>query len=165
MRAILTPPTGPDTGNPESWVDADAALIATTSYMSFGSKDITVTMTWTSLRNPFTKVGRNGRSIRRHAKIASVPGRPSRRKKEPGIRPAAYMRSSTSTVNGKKSKPSRGLDDAVVVDNIMVSSSRYATTEPFAWRASCPVSSRIVREPKSPLSIVASTEWVPNSSS
>ena len=34
-------------------------------------------------------------------------GRPSRRKNEPGILPAAYIRSSTSTVSGKKSMPSR----------------------------------------------------------
>ena len=32
---------------------------------------------------------------------------PSRRKNEPGILPAAYMRSSMSTVRGKKSMPSR----------------------------------------------------------
>ena len=33
----------------------------------------------------------------------SALGRPSRRKNEPGIRPSEYMRSSTSTVRGKKS--------------------------------------------------------------
>ena len=31
MRATRTPPIGPQNGRPESWVDADAALIATTS--------------------------------------------------------------------------------------------------------------------------------------
>ena len=55
--------------------------------------------------------------------MASVDGRPSRRKNEPGMRPAAYMRSSTSTVSGKKSKPSRGLLPTVVADSIDVSSS------------------------------------------
>src|SRR5436190_797202 len=39
---------------------------------------------------------RNARSV----------GRPSRLKKPPGIFPAAYIRSSTSTVSGKKSAPS-----------------------------------------------------------
>jgi hypothetical protein len=73
---------------------------------------------------PLVKVGRSGRSIRRQVRIASVDGRPSRRKNEPGILPAAYMRSSTSTVRGKKSNPSRGLLPAVVVDNSIVSSSR-----------------------------------------
>ena len=124
INAMRTPPTGPDTGSPESCVEADAALIATTSYMSFGSMDMTVTITCTSLRSPLTKVGRSGRSINRAARIASVDGRPSRRKNDPGIRPAAYMRSSTSTVRGKKSKPSRGWLEAVVVDRSIVSSSR-----------------------------------------
>ena len=65
--------------------------------------------TWTSSRNPSLKVGRSGRSIRRQVRIAVSEGRPSRRKKLPGILPAAYMRSSTSIVSGKKSIPSRGL--------------------------------------------------------
>ena len=129
--------------------------MATTSYMSFGSRDMMVMMICTSLRRPFTKVGRSGRSIRRQARMASWPGRPSRRKNEPGMRPAAYMRSSTSTVSGKKSKPSRGLFDAHVVASIIVSSSRYAVTAPSACRASWPVSNRISRVPKSPLSMTA----------
>ena len=31
MSATRTPPTGPENGRPESWVDSDAALIASTS--------------------------------------------------------------------------------------------------------------------------------------
>ena len=31
MSATRTPPTGPENGRPESWVDIDAALIASTS--------------------------------------------------------------------------------------------------------------------------------------
>ena len=31
MRATRTPPTGPENGRPESWVESDAALIASTS--------------------------------------------------------------------------------------------------------------------------------------
>ena len=65
--------------------------------------------TWTSLRRPLAKVGRSGRSISRQVRIASSDGRPSRRKNEPGMRPAAYIRSSTSTVSGKKSNCSFGL--------------------------------------------------------
>ena len=38
---------------------------------------------------PSLKVGRSGRSIRRAVRIAVSPGRPSRRKNEPGILPAA----------------------------------------------------------------------------
>src|ERR687893_1677854 len=111
--------------------------------------------TWTSLRRPSTNVGRSGRSISRHVRIASVDGRPSRRKKEPGIRPAAYIRSSTSTVRGKKSNWSLGCLDTVVADSSIVSSSRYAMTDPAAWRANRPVSKRTVRVPKVPLSRIA----------
>ena len=56
--------------------------------------------------------------------MASVLGRPSRRKNEPGILPAAYIRSSTSTVSGKKSNWSLGCLPAVVADSSIVSSSR-----------------------------------------
>jgi len=77
--------------------------------------------TWTSLRRPLTNVGRNGRSISRQVRIASSDGLPSRRKNEPGMRPAAYIRSSTSTVRGKKSNCSLGCFPAVVADSSMVS--------------------------------------------
>ena len=40
--------------------------------------------TWTSLRKPFGKSGRSGRSVRRALRIASVAGRPSRRKNAAG---------------------------------------------------------------------------------
>ena len=118
------PPTGPENGRPESWVESDAALIASTSYGVSGSSARTVMTTWTSLRRPFLKVGRSGRSIRRQVRIASSPGRPSLRKNEPGIWPAAYIRSSTSIVSGKKSKWSLGCLPAVVADSSIVSSSR-----------------------------------------
>ena len=87
--------------------------------------------TWTSLRRPLAKVGRSGRSIRRQVRIASSDGRPSRRKNEPGMRPAAYIRSSTSTVSGKKSNCSFGCLPAVVADSSMVSP-WVTTTEPAA---------------------------------
>ena len=68
---------------------------------------ITVTTTWTSLRRPLTNVGRSGRSIRRRS--GSRPRRAGPRDGErAGIRPAAYIRSSTSTVSGKKSNCSFG---------------------------------------------------------
>src|SRR5215207_7986959 len=51
----------------------------------------------------------------RQVRMARSVGRPSRRKKLPGMRPAAYMRSSTSTVRGKKSMPSRMLRAALAV--------------------------------------------------
>ena len=124
MRLTRTPPIGPENGRPEIWVEALAALMASTSYWWSGLSASTVMTTWTSLRRPLVKVGRSGRSMRRQVRIASVDGRPSRRKNEPGILPAAYIRSSTSTVRGKKSKPSRGDFPAVVVERSIVSSSR-----------------------------------------
>ena len=74
----------------------------------------------------------------RAERMAVSLGRPSRRKKPPGIFPAAYIRSSTSTVSGKKSMPSRG---ALVtqVTRIWVSP-RVTTQDPWACLASFPVS-------------------------
>ena len=71
------------------------------------SAERTVQMHCTSLLKPFGHSGRIGRSIMRAVRMARSVGRPSRLKKPPGIFPAAYMRSSTSTVSGKKSAPSR----------------------------------------------------------
>ncbi|MCY1226189.1 hypothetical protein D9M72_384130 [compost metagenome] len=98
--------------------------------------------------------------MRRQARMASVDGRPSRRKNEPGMRPAAYIRSSTSTVSGKKSKPSRGCLPAVVADSSAVSSSMYTMAAPAACLARRPVSKRITRLPKRPLSMTASENWI-----
>src|SRR4051812_35743022 len=120
--------------------------------------------TWTSLRRPLAKVGRSGRSISRQVRIASSDGRPSRRKNEPGMRPAAYMRSSTSTVSGKKSKCSLGWRPAVVAESSMVSP-MVTTTEPAAWRASRPVSKVTLRLPKLPLSMTAVAVVTPSSGS
>ena len=67
--------------------------------------------------------------------MASSDGRPSRRKNEPGIRPTAYIRSSTSTVSGR-SQVSSGCFDAVVAESTTVSPSSVTTAEPpAAWRA------------------------------
>ena len=124
ISATRTPPIGPENGRPASWVDIDAALIARTSYSLSGFSARTVMTTWISLRRPDTNDGRSGRSISRQVRMASSDGRPSRRKNEPGIRPAAYIRSSTSTVNGKKSNWSLGFLLAVVADSTIVSPSR-----------------------------------------
>ena len=45
ISATRTPPIGPENGNPANCVEADAALIARTSYRTCGSNDITVTTT------------------------------------------------------------------------------------------------------------------------
>ena len=78
-------------------------------------------MTCTSLRMSSGKSGRRGRSVSRATKMDSVEARPSRRKKLPGIRPAAYMRSSNSTLRGKKSSPSRAVLDMPAVASNMLS--------------------------------------------
>src|SRR5437763_2343076 len=95
---------------------------------------------WVSYRQPLGKSGRVGRSIRRADRVAFSPARPSRLKKEPGIFPAAYIRSSTSTVKGRKST-SRRLP-AVAVHSTIVSPAR-TTTAPEACLASLPVSNEI----------------------
>ena len=63
---------------------------------------------------------RIGRSIMRAVSVAFSDGRDSRLMKPPGSLPAAYMRSSKSTVSGKKSR-SFGNFDAVAVTSTMVS--------------------------------------------
>ena len=61
------------------------------------------------------------RSITREASTAGREGWPSRRMKEPGIRPTAYSFSSKSTERGKKSTPSRGRGDTVTATSTVVS--------------------------------------------
>ena len=70
------------------------------------------------------------------------------------MRPAAYIRSSTSTVSGKKSNCSFGCLPAVVAERTTVSPS-WAIAEPAAWRASRPVEKMTSRVPKAPLSMTA----------
>src|SRR5205085_6568862 len=106
----------------------------------------TVQITCTSLRKPFGQSGRIGRSIIRAVRIARSVGRPSRLKKPPGILPAAYIRSSTSTVSGKKSAPSRASVRPCAVASTIVSPERMRTA-PSACFASLPLSNVISRPP------------------
>ena len=76
----------------------------------------------------------------RAVRVPFSPARPSRLKKLPGILPAAYMRSSTSTVSGRKSTSRRF--PAVAVARTIVSPAR-TTTAPLACLASLPVSNVI----------------------
>ena len=85
------------------------------------SAESTVMITWTSFRNPFGNSGLIGLSVSLQERIASVLGRPSLRKKLPGILPIAYSRSSKSIVRGKKSIPSRGLSLTTAVASSTVS--------------------------------------------
>src|SRR4051794_11930113 len=90
---------------------------------------------------PFGNSGRMGRSIIRAVSVPFSPARPSRLKNEPGILPAAYMRSSTSTVRGRKST-SRRLPTVAVLRTIV--SPWRRTTAPEACLAILPVSNEIV---------------------
>ena len=103
------------------------------------SVDRMVATTWISLRIPLGKEGRSGRSTSLAVRMAVSDGLPSRRKKPPGILPAAYMRSSTSTVRGMKSSCSLGCLPAVAVTSSWVSPSPMITAPP-ASLASLPVS-------------------------
>ena len=82
----------------------------------------------------------------RATRVPFSPERPSRLKNEPGILPAEYMRSSTSTVSGRKST-SRGLP-AVAVPSTIVSPA-LTTTDPEACLARRPVSNVISVPPMS----------------
>ena len=106
------------------------------------SADSVVQITCTSFRKPFGQSGRIGRSIMRAVSVARSVARPSRLKKPPGIFPAAYIRSSTSTVSGKKSAPSRASIRPCAVASTIVSPER-TTTAPSACLASLPVSKTI----------------------
>lgn len=110
---ILTAPVGPAKGISETQSAADEPIMAGISGELLVSTDSVVATTCTSLRIPLGNSGRSGRSIRREVKMAFSVGRPSRLMKPPGILPTEYSFSSKSTLNGKKSIPSRGLADAV----------------------------------------------------
>ena len=85
---------GPMNGNPAISAAIDAPVTARTSGGTFSSIAMVVATICTSSRNQLGNKGRMGRSIRRQVRVAFSGGRPSRRKKPPGIRPAAYRRSS-----------------------------------------------------------------------
>ena len=129
---------------------AEAATMPSVSGGCSSSTDNTVMITWISLCIPLGKRGRILRSVRRADRMASVPGRPSRRKKLPGILPTAYSLSSNSTVNGRKSIPSRRCSDITAVASNMVSP-HVMVTAPCACCARRPVSITIVWPPISPV--------------
>ena len=69
-----------------------------------------MTTTWTSSLKPSLNVGRSGRSIRRAGDDRGLARTTFAAEERAGILPAAYTRSSTSIVSGKKSIPSRGFE-------------------------------------------------------
>ncbi len=133
-------------GSDEIMSAADAPLMHMTSWATIWSAERTVAMSCTSFLKPFGQSGLIGRSTMRAVRIARSVGRPSRLKKPPGILPAAYIRSSTSTVSGKKSAPSRASSRPCAVASTIVSPARQ-TTAPSACLARWPVSNRSSRPP------------------
>jgi hypothetical protein len=89
VKAIRTAPIGPENGIGEIMSAADAALMISTSWGFTRSAANTVPTTWVSLRKPFGKLGRSGRSVSRQMRIPWSEALPSRRKNAPGILPAA----------------------------------------------------------------------------
>ena len=110
IRPTRTAAIGPWNGISLIVRAADAAIVPRMSGSFSWSVDMTVITTWTSSLYPSGNSGRIGRSVRRAARIAPSEARASRLMKPPGILPAAYIRSSKSTVSGKKSRPGRGSD-------------------------------------------------------
>ena len=139
---MRTAPTGPRNGSGEIASAAEAPLMQRMSCGVTMSAERTVQMTCTSLRKPFGQSGRIGRSIMRAVRVARSDALPSRLKKPPGILPAAYIRSSTSIVSGKKSASARASCRPTAVARIIVSPER-TTTAPSACLASLPVSNVI----------------------
>ena len=72
----------------------DAPVTASTSGGTSSSMERVVAMIWISSLSQWGNRGRMGRSIRRLMRMAFSGGRPSRRRKPPGILPAAYSLSS-----------------------------------------------------------------------
>ena len=110
------------------------------------SEEMTLASTCTSSGRPLGNNGRIGRSMRRETRVSRSDGRPiSRRKKLPGIRPAAYMRSEYSTVSGKKPRSkSRGCEQTVTSTTVPP---HWMVTEPWACVATRPVSRMISLPP------------------
>src|SRR5689334_22871695 len=82
----------------------------------------------------------------RALRMAFSPARPSRLKNPPGIFPAAYIFSSTSTVSGKKSAPSRPSVRPTTVARTTVPP-HPTSTAPCACLAMTPVSNEISSSP------------------
>ena len=119
MCPTRTDATGPSNGMSDAHSAALAAIVPSVSGGFSMSTDRIVMINCVSSLYPFGNSGRIGRSVSRADSTAVVVGRPSRRKNEPGIRPAAYSRSSNSTDSGKKSIPARGFDAVAVPSSIV----------------------------------------------
>ena len=146
MRPMRPPATASAKGRGDSMTAAEAAVMESTSDSFSWSEEMTLASTCTSSGRPLGNNGRIGRSMRRETRVSRSDGRPiSRRKKLPGIRPAAYMRSEYSTVSGKKPRSkSRGCEQTVTSTTVPP---HWMVTEPWACVATRPVSRMISLPP------------------
>ena len=146
MRPMRPPATGPSNGRGESMTAAEAPVRASTSDSFSWSAEMTLASTCTSSFKPLGNRGRMGRSMRRETRVSRSEGRPiSRRKKLPGIRPAAYIFSEYSTVRGKKPlSNSRAWEQTVTSTTVPP---HCTQTAPWAWLARRPVSKMISLPP------------------
>ena len=78
----------------EMEIAADAPIMPSTSGGFSMSDERIVRVIWMSLCKPLGNKGLMDRSVSLEARIPSCPGRPSRRKKLPGILPTEYILSS-----------------------------------------------------------------------
>ena len=154
---MRTAPTAVGNGTSETISAADAPFMARMSYGWTWSTESVSATSCVSRRQPLGNSGRSGRSIRRAISVAFSPARPSRLKNEPGILPAAYMRSSTSTVSGRKSTSRRFPAVAVLKTTV---SPAVTVTAPEACLAILPVSKAISVPPTSTVTRCTSDIWV-----
>ena len=102
LRPTRAAAIGPCHGIGEMATAHDAAISATIAASFSPSTASAVTTTCTSFLMVSSNSGRIERSIKRPERMASSLGRPSRLiKRDPFIFPAAYKRSSKSTMSGK----------------------------------------------------------------
>ena len=148
IRPTRTPAIVLPNGTSETAMAAEVPLRASMSVSFCWSWEITKLMHCVSPLKSSGKSGRMGRSIIREDSVSFSEGRPSRRKKLPGILPAEYDFSRYSTVNGKKSKPGLISGMAQIVE-ITMESPYWTVTAPLACLAILPVSIIIVRPPRS----------------
>ncbi len=154
MNARRTPAIGPENGRPRSGsggggVDRQRVVVLAGGDRQHGDDDLHLVAQAVDERRAQRTVDQTADQDRLGG------GRPSRRKNEPGIfrrRTSAPRRRPSAR---KKSKPSRGCLPALVADRAW-SRRRGRPDEPCACWARRPVSKRMVRVPKRPLSRTAS---------
>lgn len=104
-RPTFTEEIGPSHGISETAIAAETPIAAVTSGEQSGSTDITVATTEQSFLKSLGKRGRIGLSMQRLVRIAFSPALPSRRRKEPGILPTAYIFLHNQRRGGRNQRP------------------------------------------------------------